>query len=326
MSEESTPSALHHSQDAWPAPDGIQPAPESAPPTGWAANSGMHQQWSPTVSGPPAQGGWSSGQPQQWDVPPVQPQSGAAWSTQPQSGAGWDAPASPYPSEPMAQNQPRITPTPRKQRSPLLPWIAGLTVAVLAAGAGGYFLGAATGGGVKKDKDPDPAPPAATGLYDAQLASVNKTKLNNELAGLAQPWLNSTLGACMANTDKGAPPLGNDETRHVTCKYGSVGVQFVVYKNADAKNASRLYRQQMNINSDAIAPGVHDPARINGGVTGAPGKVIEYAFRAGDGRSVCGMSWERDDAPLAIEVVESYCEEDFGGKWEPLRDLWQRHS
>ena len=61
-------------------------------------------------------------------------------------------------------------------------------------------------------------------------------------------------------------------------------------------------------------------------VSGAPGRLIEYAFRDQDGRAFCGISWEREADPLAVMTIEAHCQEDLGGAWEPLRDLWQRHS
>lgn len=213
---------------------------------------------------------------------------------------------------------------PPKRRTPLVQLIVGIVVAALAAGTGGYFLGASTGGGKPAPK-PTPSS-AALGLFDATQAASNKAKLDFELAGLAAPWLSSTMGPCVSNVDKGAPPLNPDESRHITCRYGAAWVHFVVYKTDEQRNAARSYRQQLNLNSDEVAPGVHDPTRTTGGVTGSPGKVIEYAFRQKDGRSLCGLSWERDADPLATEMIEANCEEDLGGKWEPLRDLWQRHS
>lgn len=341
VSEESTPRPSERHRDGWPAPEGGRPSPDNAPTTAWSATPGGQPQWNQTVSGPPASA-------QHWDTPPAQayyeqpqspgawtpaptsptsvpPQSGPAWSTEPRSGAGWGAPQpSPFP-ELGPHYQPRIEPTPPKQRGRVLPLIVGIVAGALVAGVGGFFLGSATAGD-HASPAPSPSSAPALGLFDAAQTAANKAKLDGELAGLAQPWLNSTLGSCVANTDKDAPPLAKDESRHVTCRYGSAWVHFVVYKGEEQKNAARTYRQQLNLNSDDIAPGVHDPSRTTGGVTGAPGKVIEYAFRRPDGRSLCGISWERDADALAAMMIEANCEEDLGGKWEPLRDLLQRHS
>jgi hypothetical protein len=261
-----------------------------------------------------------------WDQPvSASPQSGAAWTSEPQSGAGWGAPAQPVFGEPGPQYQPRIPPTPKKQRKPLIRLVAGIVVAALVAGTAGYFLGVSTGGDDNGGADPAPSP-AALAPFEALQAATNKTKLDGELAGLAAPWLSSEMGDCAVNGTKGAPPLGPDESRHVACRYGAAWLHFVVYKTEEQRNAARLFRQQLNLNSDEVAPGVHDPTRITGGVTGAPGKVIEYAYRRDDSQSICGLAWERDADPLAILMVDARCQEDLGGKWEPLRDLLQRHS
>jgi hypothetical protein len=279
---------------------------------------------------------------QHWDAPPVHPQSGPqtywdqpvsaspqsgpGWSPEPQSGSGWGAPAQPAFGEAGSHYQPRIPPTPPKQRKPLIQLVVAVVAAALLAGAGGYLLGSSTGGGdAEPDADPTPSA-AAQGQFEVAQTAANKAKLDGELAGLAQPWLSSTMGSCVASGGKDAPPLNGDESRHVSCRYGSAWVHFVVYKTDAQRDAARNYRQQLNLNADEVAPGVHDPSRTTGGVTGAPGKVIEYAFRPANGRALCGMSWERDADTLATLMIEANCEEDLGGKWEPLRDLWQRHS
>ena len=343
VNDESTQSPSEVNQDGWPAPGGGDPSPDSTP------TVTPQQQWSPQVSSPPA-----SAPPQRWDEPPIHPQSGPqaswtqqplaadawsgvptsgspqsgpAWSAEPQSGPGWGAAEPPsFSGDVIPQYQPRIPPTPPKKRNPVVQLIVGIVVAALAAGTGGYFLGAATGDD-NGAPGPNPTPSSAgQGLFDATQAAANKSKLDGELAGLAQPWLSSTMGACVSNVEKGAPPLASEESRHVTCRYGSAWVHFLVYKTEDLKNSARTYRQQLNLNSDEVAPGVQDPRRTVGGVTGSPGKVIEYAYRRPDGRSLCGLSWEREADPLAAMMIEAYCEEDLDGKWEPLRDLWQRHS
>jgi hypothetical protein len=324
VNEESTLGPSERDPAGRPAPDGGQPSPDSTPTVAWNADSAPQQQWdSPLVypqSG--AQASWNqSPAADSWSGTPtsVPPQSGPPWSEDPISGSGWAGDVVP-------QYQPRIPPTPRKQRKPVLQLVVGIVVAAVVAGVGGYFLGAATGGD-KGTPAPNPTSSSAgLSLFDAAQAAANKTKLDGELAGLAQPWLSSTLGACVSNVEKGAPPLAAGESRHVTCRYGSAWVHFVVYKSDTDKNSARTYRQQLNLNSDEVAPGVHDPSRTVGGVSGSPGKVIEYAYRQPDGQSLCGLSWERDADPLAAMMIEANCEEDLDGKWEPLRDLWQRHS
>ncbi|MFC7528581.1 hypothetical protein [Actinoplanes sp. GCM10030250] len=314
--------------------------------------SADRQPKAPTWDGPPvpSQSGaqtppWEaspdpqSGPPSPWGTP--QPNSGppSPWGTaQPNSGPpalAWGEPAAPETSwgrpqeaPPAEESTARIVPPPPPapkpaQQSGRAGWIGGIVAAALVFGIGGYFIGAA-GGGEPSD-DPTAGPSPSLPLFEATQMSVNREKLNGELEGLAGPWLTS-IDNCISNQEQGAPALGGDESRHVTCRYGSAWVHFVVYKGAEQKNAARTYRLQLNLNADEVAPGVQDPARINGGVSGAGGKVIEYAFRQQNGRALCGMSWERDEDPLAASMIEAYCEEDLGGDWAALRDLWQRHS
>ncbi|WP_203788379.1 hypothetical protein [Paractinoplanes rishiriensis] len=349
MSDASSSNPSERKQDGWPAPDGSQPSQDSTPTAAWNANSTPHQQWNQAVSSPPASpAAPSSGagpQPPQWDtptqqaywnqpsgawastptsVPPGAPHSGAPHSGAPHSGAGWGQPTQ-FPGEVIPQYQPRIEPTPPKGRSPVLPLLLGVLIGAVVAGAGGFFLGSATGSG-EPSPETSTAPAAAVPLFDSVQAAANKAKLDGELAGLAGPWLTSAMGDCVSNVDKDAPDLPGDQSRHVTCRYGSAWIHFMVYQDADKKSAARNYRQQLNLNSDEVTPGVQDPSRTTGGVSGAQGKMIEYSFRLDDGRSLCGISWERDEDPLAALMIEAHCEEALGGKWEPLRDLWQRHS
>jgi hypothetical protein len=258
--------------------------------------------------------------------PPMQPQSGPpalSWGEPAAPESSWGSPQPPPVTEEPAPRRTRSRAAARDKRSNRTGgWIGGIVAAALAFGIGGYFIGAA---GEQPADEPEANPSPSLPLFEANQMAVNRERLNGELAGVAGPWLES-LGSCVANTEPGAPPLAGDESRHVTCRYGSAWVHFVVYKGAEQKNAARTYRQQLNLNSDEVAPGVQDPERVNGGVSQAPGKVVEYAFRQENGRAICGMSWERDEDPLAALMIEAYCEEDLGGDWALLRDLWRRHS
>ena len=339
VNEESTQGPGPHWQD------GSAPA-DSAPTEAWNVSTGQHTQWNSPASGPPVSpasalppwdtsaahprigtptfpnqagpdaGGWSTA------PESVAPQSGEAWSPEPQSGSGWGAPA--LGADSVPQYVPRIPPSPPKQRKPVVAVLVGVVVAAIVAGAGGYFVGASAGGG---DSTPDPvASSAAPPLFETVQSAANRSRLDGALAGLAEPWLSSAMNDCVVSGDPGAPALSPTEDRHVTCRYGSAWVHFMAHKSEALRNEARAYRLQLNLSSDEIAPGVRDPGRATGGVTGAAGKMIEYAFRSEDGRSLCGLDWERDDAPVATLIIEADCEQDLGGRWEPLRDLWQRHS
>ena len=90
------------------------------------------------------------------------------------------------------------------------------------------------------------------------------------------------------------------------------------------KDNARNYRQQMNLNSDDLMKGAEPPGRKDGGVSKASGRYIEYAVKIEDGRPMCGIWWDRDGN--AAMLVEAFCQDTLSGKWEPLRDLWSRHS
>jgi hypothetical protein len=298
-------------------------------------------------SGPPSP--WDSSRPNSvppspWGTPrPDSSPPASTWDTQPAptEDTTWPLPVSPSPQQPATTTatttwgRPEPVPAPSRQAEPPAPgrrnnrlagWIAGVVVAALAAGLGGYFIGAAGDDG-KATEETSTESPTGVSVFETLQMAQNKGKLDRELAVLGEPWLASaSLDNCVADVDKGAPPLGGDEARHVTCRFGAAFVHFVVFKAAEQKDAARTYRQQLNFNSDEINPGVQDPSRVAGGASKANGKLIEYAFRQQEGRAMCGVFWEREDDPLGAVMVEALCEENLGGKWEPLRDLWQRHS
>jgi hypothetical protein len=340
VNDESTQGPGPNRQDGSPPTD-------SGPTEAWNVNTGQHTQWNSPASGPPVSPAsamppwhtsaayphgdhptsWEQAEPDAggWSTAPdsAAPQSGG-WSPEPQSGSGWGAPA--LGGEPVLQYVPRISPSPPKQRKPVVAVLVGVVVAAIVAGTGGYFVGASAGGG-NGNSTPAPAASSATPpLFETAQSAANKNVLDGALAGLAEPWLSSAMSDCVVSGDPGQPPLSPTEDRHVTCRYGSAWLHFMAHKSEALRNEARAYRLQLNLNSDEIAPGVRDPGRATGGVTGAAGKIVEYAFRRKDGHSLCGLDWERDADPVATLIIEVDCEQDLGGKWEPLRDLWQRHS
>ncbi len=161
--------------------------------------------------------------------------------------------------------------------------------------------------------------------FESNQLALTQAKLGGDLAPMAKPWL-TTVGGCLSNTDIGGPPLPKDEKAHVFCRYGGVAVHFALFKAKADRDFGRTYRQQLNLDADGLAPGIEQPSRKMGGVTHVSGNYVEYAFKGGDGRAVCGVWWDRDDSDTAALLMETLCEEGLGGKWAPLRDLWQRHS
>ncbi|MFB9234041.1 hypothetical protein ACFFWC_00570 [Plantactinospora siamensis] len=294
------------------------PYPMSAPPVSGAPSSGAPLSPAPLspapaypapVSGRPAPVSGRpapvSGRPAPVSVPP-QPV-----SAEPGSGAG-----------PFAGPGRRIAPVERPARGPRRRvWVQALVgvALLLAGGAIGFGWGNSQGRAAAK---PDPSP--SLPVYEATQFSINKAKFDGALAQLAEPWL-AHMGGCAANTDSGGPDLPRDEERHVFCRYGGVSVHFALYDSPAKEDAARAYRAQLGLTGTALAPGLRPPTRTTGGVTGAPGSYVEYAFKTGDGRAMCGIWWDRDDSVGAF-YLESLCESGLAGNWDALRDLWHRNS
>ena len=324
----------------WPphpaAPPAREPFPPSPPyqpalaapppqPNQWSGPPGQHVYWPPNQ--PPPQQQQPPQQPPVPSGPPASgpPASGPPASGPPTSGApdpgwrDWQDNEQPW--------QPRITPQPAPTRSRLLlGLLIGLLVGALLAGVGGYFVGAATADGtVTADPTTSTAPSGqALPPYEASQLALNKAKFDGDLAPLAEPWL-ARMGGCVTDTETGGPKLQPDEKKHVFCRYGSVSIHFALYGTKPGRDNNRSYRQQLATTASDLAPGLQEPAQKPGGVSGAPGSYVEYAFRDSEGRALCGLWWDRDEG-LAAMFIETLCEAGIGGNWDALRDLWQRHS
>lgn len=213
---------------------------------------------------------------------------------------------------------------PQGPRKLILGVVGGLLVGALLAGTVGYLVGANTGEDRPGDATSSPAPGGLRPYESAQLA-INKEKFSGDLAVLAERWLPWVSG-CAANTDEGGPQLPADEKVHVFCRYGDVSAHFAEYSSAGTRDAARAYRYRLNLDAADLAPGMEKPARKRGGSSNASGNYVEYAFRGSDKQPLCGIWWDRDDSTSAAFYLETLCQQDLGGKWEPLRDLWQRYS
>jgi hypothetical protein len=202
------------------------PGQQSAPPFTHG------QQSAPPFTGMPPQQGWA-GSPQQ-SAPPLTGWDANPTSAPPQPGPEWGPlpPRQEFSNEPPANYQLRFPPKePTKSRRGTVIGVIVAVVAVLAAGAGGYFIGAGTADKPPASADPTPSGSASSQLppFEAAQVTVNKGKLNGELAGLAEPWL-AGLSNCNVHTDASAPPP-NFEFKNVTCQYGPIYTQFIVYKS-----------------------------------------------------------------------------------------------
>jgi hypothetical protein len=192
----------------------------------------------------------------------------------------------------------------------------------LLAGAGAYFLGTATSG--KPVATPSPTPSPSLALFEATQKTLNEAKFRGDLVLLAQPWL-PYLGGCLADTDNRGPKLLSDESRHVFCRYGSVSVNFGLFKSEAAVSTERALRQRLKLPADSLVPGQEPPSQKTGGVSHVQGDYVEYSLKGQDGRPLCGIWWNREGSSAAM-FMEALCYEALGGSWAPLRDLWQRYS
>jgi hypothetical protein len=195
-------------------------------------------------------------------------------------------------------------------------------VVVVLVGTGGYLLGAQNGG----QPAPEPTVAASPSLqpYEASQVALNRAKFSGDLVPLAEPWL-AEMGLCRTNTDIQGPALQRGEAKHVFCRVGGVSVHFALFKSAQELSSGRAFREQLYLKSGAVAPGAGQPGRKTGGVSHAQGDYVEYALKGTDGRALCGIWWNRDNSQAAL-LLEALCQEDLGGSWAPLRDLWQRYS
>ncbi|MGK5738657.1 hypothetical protein [Micromonospora sp. URMC 103] len=324
--------------DYQPAPD----LPTSAPPASAPPVSGVPQQ----VSGPPTpvsgapelvsdkpQLPWAmhassvSGQPGPAATQPISgaPASPAAPAPRPVSAApqspAHSAPADPVPAyDPFSSGGRRITPVrPEPKRRDWI-WVAAALVLTLVGGTAGFFIGRGSG----SEASPSPSASAPLPPYEATQLSINKAKLGGQLAPLADPWL-ARIGGCVAYNEPGAPKLPSDEKQHVFCHYGGAWLHFALYPGRKQKDTARSYRQQLNLAGGSLAPGLREASRTTGGVTGAAGSYVEYAFEGEDGKPICGVWWDRDDIEGAF-YIETLCEDGIAGNWDALRDLWSRGS
>ncbi|MET8464024.1 hypothetical protein [Micromonospora zamorensis] len=310
--------------DYQPVPD----LPVSAPPTSAPPVSGVPQQ----VSGPPTSLSQTpqpvSGVPQlPWAVQ-VTPVSGQPVSASPQPvSATPQSPASSASAATVPLGDPfptsggrRIAPVARKPRRSKWGLVTGAVVLTLVAGTAGFFVGRSG-----NDAKPQTSTAATLPPYEATQLSVNKTKFfNSELEPLADPWLAQASG-CEAYDEPGAPKLPAEEDQHVFCRYGNAFLHFVVYPTKKEKDAARAYRLQLNLAAGTLAPGLRHATRTNGNKSGAEGSYVEYAVNMADGKTLCGLWWDRDDTN-GVTYIEALCKESLAGNWDALRDLWRRGS
>ncbi|MBO0868807.1 MAG: hypothetical protein J2P15_09605, partial [Micromonosporaceae bacterium] len=325
----------------YPAPQSPAPAPQPAQypypqPPGQLPPQYTYSQslpgWDESGGAPQSAPPWDAMATQQapgWQIPPAPQEPGWATTGYPTGAATSAPPAGQLPwarlDDPFAAPPITSAPPAPHRTALVVGLVIGIVVALLTGGAG-FLVGHSTAGGAPKPATSasPPAPYGSLNPYVASQLALNKTKLGGQLAALAKPLL-PFIGECVADTDTGGPKLQADETQHVFCRYGATSIHFTVYKAATDIDNERTYRRQLAAAAGNLAPGLAEPARKNGAQSKVLGNYIEYAWKAGDGQTWCGLWWDRDDGPLAALRMETLCA-DLGGSWAPLRDLWQRYS
>lgn len=222
---------------------------------------------------------------------------------------------------------PRITPTPPKPKSRLVVGLlAGLVAGIVIAGPTAYFLAPSDSKPtVTPTASPSAANSAPVGPFEQNQLALNRPKFHDDLATLAASWL-PFVSNCLTDQEKGGPKLGVDEKAHVTCRYGNVFVHFAQFKSALDRDHAREYRQRLNAEGRTIAPGAVDPVRKPRTSDPAEGTYIEYALVGPDKHPTAGIWWDSGDGKAVAVYMEASWDPILGKSWEPLRDLWQRHS
>jgi hypothetical protein len=238
------------------------------------------------------------------------------------------APVSPWPDLPPV-GPPRIVPTPKPQRTRLVPGILiGVLVGLLVFAPAGYLFRAVTAH-PKAAASPGPtASPVETAgamsAFERNQLTLNQAKVTGDLATFAKSWLPYVSG-CNGNADQGGPKLGDGETTRVQCRYGAVNIYFVQFGSTGARDAALGRRKAMNADAKQLNPGVADLKQRKTPSGNAEGNYVEYGFKGDNGHTYAGLWWDNTDTPVGGFLVADW-HEGLNDSWEPMRDLWQRYS
>jgi hypothetical protein len=303
----------------------VSSQPTSGYPVSGQPTSGYPVSGQP-VSGYPASGDWSA----QSYPPAVTPtwQVSGAPDQSPGVAQTSVSPQSPW-TDPLAVDpnnwQPRIVPTPPQPKSKL--WIgvlAGFLIGVLLAAPTVYFL-------TPGDSDPAPSPTtptapaaaAALGPLEKNQLALNRPRFHDDLAVLAASWLPFVTN-CLAAGEEGGPRIGPDEKEHVLCRYGNIFIHFAWYKTPVDRNNAREDRKRFSTQFQNLAPGLSGAVQKPRTSDPTVGTYIEYALDAHG--PAAGIWWDATDDKSVAIYLEANWDNSLGKSWDPLRDLWQRHS
>jgi hypothetical protein len=289
----------------------------SSPPGPGQPESGRPESFpypQPTSSGPYHQPGPASGPPATpWSAPPA-----------PTIGPASGPPATPWSAPPAPTFPPPTGPSPRpsgRAGRAVLWALVGLLAGLALFGPTGYLVGTrmAPKAGPTTQPSPSALPP-----YERNQLVLNSDKFTGDLRKFAGSWLPYVFN-CAKNGDKNGPTLGDGEVSRVTCLYNTTSVRFIKYASTAARDQARERRYQDYRSSIALVPGMVEPGPKKSSSGNANGVYVEYGFKLDDGRTFTGVWWDDNDTLVAGILIADW---NVGpaGSWEPIRDLWQRHS
>lgn len=223
--------------------------------------------------------------------------------------------------------QPRIVPSPKPRRKPIvLAALLGLLAGLLVFGSTGYLVGYRT---APTPPPPKPTPsqsPSLPPFEQAQL-ELNKPKFTSALIPIANSWL-PWIAGCQRSGEKDAPRAGDGEDTRVTCHYANTNIYFIQYKSADERDKAYTRYLGQNIDAKQLTPGVAEPTSKKTTSGEVNGHYVEFAFRTSTdptAKTICGVWWADANAPIAAYIL-AYWSDGLGENWEPLRDVWRRYS
>ena len=149
--------------------------------------------------------------------------------------------------------------------------------------------------------------------------------VTGDLAGFLRPWIGHVQG-CLSAAQPGGPSLSRGETQRVTCAINGITVHFVSYRSIADRDYARALAVSRNTEAQDLTSGVTRPEYLRTPSGRSTGAYVEYAYRvvvAQSSQIVAGLWWDDTALPLAGYMLADWTV-DLGGRWDPLRDVWQR--
>ena len=215
----------------------------------------------------------------------------------------------------------------RRATHKILLRICAAAVAGLLLVGAGFAAGRQTRGAPPRTSPT--AAPTELGSYAERQRTVNITSLPpGELSEFARTWM-ASVADCRAQTDPGGPALADGEQARVQCDAGLAALYLVSYRTLADKDKARARHVDQAAASASLAPQAAPPTQRHTASGNSSGWYIEYAYKiaAGDraGDIVASVWWDNSQNLTAGYLV-AYWNDDLAARWDPLRDLWLRHT